>query len=209
MQKILCGVGLAWLLLSGGCSSWEIQGSPELAASGAPDLPHDMANVDLMENKQVPGIRENVSMTEAKTGISAETELARQVQQGHEIEQQLAQLALIRTKNWKILEAARKIAADHRMAEKKLKKSLLVQLPLSIELSAEQGQLKTKLSGLDGAAFDQAYLDAMVNAHQHDLDLYKKQSREAPTEALRLYFTQTLPMIEKHLSHCKRLQTQL
>jgi len=49
---------------------------------------------------------------------------------------------------------------------------------LSTELSAEHKALKQKLSGLSGAAFDKAYLQAMVKDHTKMLSMVEAKAKE-------------------------------
>lgn len=158
--------------------------------------------------------RDVASMTEAKTGqqidgTSLSEQIAMKALQGNSVEQALGEMAMERSANREVEEAARMIASDHKKAEGELRKATLTALPQNPQLNAEQKALQAKLERLSGAEFDKAYINAMVMAHEKDLAMYKQQSKIAPTEALRLYFTETTPVIERHLKHCRGLQAKL
>ncbi len=149
------------------------------------------------------------SMPESKTGLSAGRELALKVQRDHQAEQEFAELALLNTKNPKIREVAQTIFDDHEVAENMLRKAAATELPRIPELSLEQDRAKEKMGELRGAELDTAFLKAMVEDHERELAFYKEQSTKAPTAELRAYFAEVTPVLQKHLTHCKKLQASL
>jgi predicted outer membrane protein len=63
----------------------------------------------------------------------------------------------------------------------------------------EQLQL-TYLGSLKGAAFDRAYANAQVNAHEGALIVYKLASQRATDSNLKAFATKTVAVVQKHLT---------
>lgn len=237
MRKTLCSVGLAGILL-GGCTPSGSTASPTPATttSRVEVLPHDVASVDLMEpavrdpidaqqarraekgshlpdevslNRAKTGLPDKAPQARAGDGLSVEAEVASRAQQGHEAERELAALAQSRSDNRQVKALAELIASDHRLAEEKLRRATLTRLPEKPQLPVAEQALKKELVKLDGKAFDRAYVDGMVKGHSQTLAMYTEQSRKAPTEALRAYFKETRPVIEKHLRRLESLRASL
>jgi putative membrane protein len=67
-------------------------------------------------------------------------------------------------------------------------------------LNAEQRAVVDRLKGLWGKAFDEAYLQAQVTAHQQAIALFVGfASVDANPRPLRLLAIQTLPILGQHL----------
>lgn len=223
MLKTLSGLGIALLLFTQGCTGADPGSSPTPAATTArsEELPRDVASVDLTEDqplsdtveRQMPwtgdGDERVASLSQSKTGLSDGTELALKIQRGHQAEQELAELAILNSKNAGVREAAQMIFEDHETAENMLRKAAGSELPRIPELTLEQDKLKEKLGELQGAEFDRAFLAAMVEDHEKELTLYREQTGKAPTAELRGYFRSVTPVLEKHLTHCRELLATL
>lgn len=228
MRKTLCGLGLALALLGAGCAPADPAASPTPNATSASTevLPRDVASVSLVDDVTVRDTQDAVELTMPdqvtpadlmadqvaatdQTDRSAETDLARKVMEGHRAELELAELALDQSDSREVQEAARMIQKDHGLAQAELRDSVLVELSDQVQLTKEHRALKEKLAKLEGQAFDKAYIKAMVKEHDKTLKMYREQARSAPTEALRSYFAEHAPVIEKHLKHCKSLQGSL
>ena len=72
-------------------------------------------------------------------------------------------------------------------------------LQLPTALDAEHEALKTKLSGLQGAAFDKEYAKAMAKGHDRAVALFEAASQAAqmPRE-LQEFAASTLPTLKEH-----------
>jgi putative membrane protein len=64
-----------------------------------------------------------------------------------------------------------------------------------------------KLESLSGAAFDRAYLEAMVKHHQHDIAQFERAA-QSDNPQVRQLAERTLPVLRKHLEHAQRLQQE-
>jgi putative membrane protein len=73
-------------------------------------------------------------------------------------------------------------------------------------LSADQQAKLDSLKGLNGAAFDTAYAQAQVDAHQAALDALKGYSASGDTPALRTFADGLIPKVTAHLNTAKGLK---
>lgn len=98
---------------------------------------------------------------------------------------------------------------DHTAAGKELQqvaKSKNVTLP--DELNADQKSTSTKLSALNGAAFDRAFIEQMVSDHQKAIELFT-QGSAVNDQAVRDFASKTLPKLKQHLQQAQSLQQQI
>ncbi|HEX2218901.1 MAG TPA: DUF4142 domain-containing protein [Gemmatimonadales bacterium] len=66
-----------------------------------------------------------------------------------------------------------------------------------------------KLSGKSGAEFDKAYMSAMVNDHTKQLELFRQEAQSGQAESLRELASQTVPVLEQHLTLAKQVAGQV
>ena len=74
------------------------------------------------------------------------------------------------------------------------------------QLTAEPKTVYDRLSKLSGSQFDKLYVQTMVQDHQKDAGEYRTESTKVKDPQLKTYVTQTLPVVEQHLNHIKRIQ---
>jgi putative membrane protein len=63
----------------------------------------------------------------------------------------------------------------------------------------QQREVATKLTSLEGAAFDTTYTDAMVQAHQRAVQLFEDYSHTGNDPDLRAFAAKALPTLRHHL----------
>jgi putative membrane protein len=81
---------------------------------------------------------------------------------------------------------------------------------VSRSLQTDAAASRTQLEGLNGAAFDRAYIDREVAYHQAVLDaLDKTLIPGATNDELRGLLQQVRPAVAAHLEHARSLQTTL
>jgi putative membrane protein len=113
-----------------------------------------------------------------------------------------SELALKRSGDHDVRRIAEHLIADHTAAQQNL---AAVAGPLGLEvpppsLNAEQRAVVEKLSRLRGDAFDRAYLEAQVTAHEQAIALFIGTGQnEANPEAIRDLTVATLPILGRHL----------
>ncbi|HYO80742.1 MAG TPA: DUF4142 domain-containing protein [Bryobacteraceae bacterium] len=125
--------------------------------------------------------------------------------QGGLAEVQLAEMAEQKATREDIKEFARKLKQDHSDANQKLMaiaKERNVQLPT--DLGHHQAMV-TKLNGLSGAAFDNAWTKMQVQHHKKDVSDFRKQANRGLDSDLKGFASATLPTLEQHLQTAQGL----
>ena len=143
-------------------------------------------------------------------------------------EVQLGKLATERAANADVKAFGQMMVTDHSKAGDELKQvasQLNVQPPT--QLDPKHRDLADRLSKLQGAAFDRAYMDAMVQGHQEVLAKLRARSTNphaagtaaggqgelAPArqgeQALTQWATKTSPTVQQHLERAQELQKKV
>jgi putative membrane protein len=77
------------------------------------------------------------------------------------------------------------------------------------ELSSKGKSLMDKLNGLSGADFDKAYVEAMVDDHEEDVELFKDESADGKDADVKAWAAKVLPTLQKHLDMIKGIQSKM
>src|SRR5262245_37591951 len=105
---------------------------------------------------------------------------------------------------------AQRMIDDHRKAGEQLKgiaqrKNLTLPSAPPADAAAE----KDRLSKLSGAAFDRAYMDAMVNGHREVLGVVKTEAQSGSDAELKAWAAKTSSTVEAHLTHAQHVQGEV
>ena len=74
---------------------------------------------------------------------------------------------------------------------------------------ADARALKDRLSKLSGAAFDRAYIDAMVSGHREVLGVMKTQAESGADAELKAFAAKASSTVQAHLTHALEVQKEL
>lgn len=143
----------------------------------------------------------------AQTKKLADAKFVRQAAVGGMAEVELAQLAQQKSQNAQVKQFADMMVKDHTQANDELKGIVTAKggsVPATLD--KKHAQLKTKLSGLSGAAFDRAYASAMVDGHTEMLALMKGEASGGKDAELKAFAAKTAPVVDHHLGMAKDLQ---
>lgn len=78
------------------------------------------------------------------------------------------------------------------------------------KLAADGKKLLMSIGGLEGDAFNKAYVDAMVKGHTAALELIdKKLMATAKTDEMKKFMTDTRATVAEHLEHAKKVQNEM
>ncbi len=121
----------------------------------------------------------------------------------------LSKVALMRSKNPRVIAFARQMVHDHTMAGKQLMGvAMKVEAPAPMVLDAKHQAIKARLMHLSGRAFDKAYLTAMVVDHTKTVDLFQNEIAHGrampPTE----FAKKNVGTIQAHLAMVRDLAGQ-
>jgi len=120
-------------------------------------------------------------------------------------EVQLAQMAQQKASSQEVKDYARRLEQDHTKANEQLKtisQQRQVSLPSDI---GEHQAMVTKLNGLSGPAFDQAYMKMMVQDHRKDIKAFERESNTGMDSDLKNFASSTLPTLREHLQMAEQL----
>lgn len=138
----------------------------------------------------------------ARAGAKAMSsqEFVREAAVGGMAEVELGRLASERASNAEVKRFAQRMVTDHTKSNEELKSvAQRKNLTLPTDLDAEHKAKKDKLSRLNGAAFDRAYMDEMRADHRKNVETFRQQSRAGDDADVKAFAAKSLPTLEEHL----------
>ena len=147
----------------------------------------------------------------SSTGAASEAALApadktfaMHAAQGGLAEVQMGKLAAQNASSPDVKQFGQKMADDHGKANEELMSWASKNgVTLPTDLDAKHKADQDKLAKLSGAAFDHAYMTAMVADHNKDVAEFKKASTTAKNADLKAWAAKTLPTLEEHQKMAK------
>jgi putative membrane protein len=156
---------------------------------------------------QAPNQAQNRTQRVSSSG-SEDVEFVIDAAKGGMAEVELGKLATERAKNEEVKKFAQRMVDDHTKAGDQLKsiaESRGIRLPKDIE--PKDKALLNRLQKLNGAAFDRAYMPAMVSDHMKDVNEFKKESNAGRDPQVKSFASSTLPTLEEHLQQARQART--
>jgi putative membrane protein len=134
----------------------------------------------------------------------------REAAQGGQAEVVFGRLAQQRAASPAVREFGRRMVLDHSAVNRQLtnlasREGVLVPK----QLNRKDQELADRLSNLQGAEFDRAYMKHMVKDHEHDLAAFKKEANSGQDAALKEFASKSLPLLEEHLRLAQKTQEGL
>lgn len=125
---------------------------------------------------------------------------------GDNSEVSLGHLAMAKGGSAKVRNYGKMLVADH--AAHKTKLVALggkMDVRATDALPADAMNMSDKLKTLDGASFDQAFKQHMIEDHKKDIAKYEDQAKSGQSADVRNLAQQTLPTLRKHLATAQAL----
>ena len=145
----------------------------------------------------------------AKAGEGPDATFVTKAAQGGMAEVELSKVAEKNAKSGDVKTFAAKMVQDHTANNNELATIAAHEnIPVPKSLDSEHAALRDKLSGMKGADFDRAYVDAMKTDHQKMDDLLKSSQATVSTEELRTFIKKTDPVVQHHLSMAQKLKVE-
>jgi putative membrane protein len=159
---------------------------------------------------QNPPVSTQPGQVTTQGDISADMGFVREAASGNLMEIQLGQLAQSKASNPAVKQFAQRMVADHNNLENQLTSvaSTGGQSFTPTMDSRHQNQIN-KLQGLSGAEFDRNYMSLMIRAHQRDVNNFQTQSQSANSAQVRTLATNSLPVLQQHLSLAQQVGAQV
>lgn len=125
-----------------------------------------------------------------------------QAGQGAHFEVESSNMALLKGVTGSMHDFAQLMLDDHGPANAELERLARNKgLQLPVKLDAAHQETLDQLANLEGEAFEHAYREIQVKAHDEALSLFQKAAEESQDAELREFAKRTLPMLRKHREH--------
>lgn len=146
----------------------------------------------------------------ARTLVQADSAFIREALAGNLLEIDLGDLARQQAADTAVKQFGLRMVTDHSNMQSQLS-SLAARNALAIQPRLDQTQQSqvTRLRQLSGAAFDRAYMSAMVQDHQADVAAFERQSTTARSPEVRQLASNGLTVIRGHLDMAQRIDSTL
>jgi putative membrane protein len=144
--------------------------------------------------------KSTTSTSRATSGVSAaDKKFLTDAAQGGEAEVELGKLAQQKAADAKVNEFGARMEADHSKATSELR-ALIVSKGITVPGGlGPHLALKNRLDKLQGAAFDQAYMKAMVDDHIKDVHAFEMEAKTTKDTDIKTFVEKTLPTLREHL----------
>jgi putative membrane protein len=138
--------------------------------------------------------------TSANRMKTADNAFATKAAVGGLAEVQFATLAKDHAASADVKSFAQRMYDDHSKANDELKQFASTKgITLPTSLDAKHQATYDRLSKLNGAEFDKAYMKDMVADHREDVSEFRKESNSGSDPELKAWAAKTLPTLEEHL----------
>lgn len=139
----------------------------------------------------------------------AATSFIKQAAEINAAEIEMAEVAESRASNEDVKHYAKHLGQEHKLATEKLQQIAQKQNAEVPEEPSKMHKEETeRLSKLEGPAFDKAYLDSQVKAHQQAIKKFEQQAKAAQSPEIQRYAQMHLPTLREHLQQAQLLQKQ-
>ena len=122
------------------------------------------------------------------------------------MEVDLGRVATARAFHQRVKQFAADMVADHTTANAALKEAAMTaSIPVPATMMEEHRAVVERLTNLHGVDFDRAYMKAMVDYHEEDLEQFRQQAAAGAQPAVKALAAETLPTLEGHLAAAKEV----
>lgn len=156
-----------------------------------------------MNGMEMNGTQTNSVQTSPATQAAApafDTQFISQAAQSNNAEIQTSQLALQRATSNEVKQYAQQMIDEHTAANQQLAQiARQYRVTLPTTPPPTEAAVAQRLAQLSGIAFDRAYLEAQVNAHQKTATMFQSALPQLTEEPVRNYASALLPRVTGHL----------
>ena len=154
---------------------------------------------------------ENMNQDPTTMGLApSDATFVKKAIMGNNAEIDAAKMALEKSQNQAVKDFAQKMVDDHTKMLSDLKAVAEKDNIKFEDKASPMGQkLAAKLQGLNGTAFDKAYVDGMVKDHKEDVRAFSTEINHGKKQDVKDVATQALPIIKEHLQIVEGLKKQV
>ena len=134
---------------------------------------------------------------------SADAQFLKKVNEDNLAEVEVANVANTKSTNDQVKSLASKLLTDHQENQSDLQAlASKKNVTLPSEMPASKKSVKDKLSKLDGAAFDKAYIAEMIKDHKAAIAAFERAAKSTDPD-VKAFAEKTLPTLKEHLSQAQ------
>jgi putative membrane protein len=143
-------------------------------------------------------------------GTSPDSKFAMMAAHGGAAEVKMGQLAAEKGTDPAVKAFGQQMVDDHSKANTELMSVAQSEsMTLPSDPDTKQKAEYAKLSAMSGAAFDKAYVKAMVKDHEEDVKDFTKESQSGADPKVKEFAATTLPVLQGHLDKIKSIQSKM
>ena len=143
-------------------------------------------------------------------GVSADGKLIRDVITDDLLETRLAQTAEMKAVNPSVRQFAQRMVTDHsRMQSEWISMASQNGMAVNPQLDNTDKAKVDQLSRLSGTAFDQAYMNLMIQGHQDAVNRLQYEGQSAQSAQVRARVANDLPIVQQHLMLAQQVGAQV
>jgi len=142
----------------------------------------------------------SMAQKESASRLAADNRFITKAAEGGMAEVEMGQLAVQHASSEKVKAFGQRMIDDHSKANDELKKIASqkgVTLPSTID--AKSKAAIDRLSKLNGAEFDRAYMQEMVKDHHEDVAEFQKEAQSGDDADVKDFASKTVPTLQDHL----------
>ncbi len=193
----------------GGISRMIIQtliiSSALIAATQAQTPPRATPETPAPPTAHAPAPKTDAAHKDHAAGLpAADAMFVKKAADGGMTEVAIGKLAQDKAENADVKSFAAKLVTDHSQANTDLR-SLAASKNLTLVEAKSHGLVYAKLEKLSGAAFDRAFVAAMVDDHQKDVRAFEKVAKGSGDADVKAFAAKTLPTLKEHLTQVQDL----
>lgn len=140
---------------------------------------------------------------------SVDTSFVQEMATGGTMEVELGQLAQSKGMSAAVKDFGQMMVRDHGQANMEL---MTVASQLNVSTTPDTSKIqdaREQLSSKSGAEFDRAYIDMMVDDHQHDAGMLQDKVNGSGNAQVKAWASKTLPVVQQHLARAQEIQGSL
>jgi putative membrane protein len=128
------------------------------------------------------------------------------VAKGGMAEVELGKLAAQKAASDEVKKFGQRMVDDHSKANDELKTIAQGKnITLPADMAPKEKALHDRLAKLSGAAFDRAYMQAMVADHREDVPEFRKEANSGKDADVKAFAAKTVPTLEDHLKMAEQI----
>jgi putative membrane protein len=157
-----------------------------------------MAQNDPSAAQTLPGATGRSSTAQVS---AADRKFVNDAATGGLLEVELGKLAVQRAASEAVRQFGQRMMDDHSQAAEQLRQITRAKgMTLPDSLDAKQRKEIERLQKLSGPQFDQAYMKLMLEDHQQDIRVFRKEAQQGSDSDIRSFASATLPKLHDHLA---------